>query len=325
MKEAPAFPAFDESIIQRVAFVQQQLENGHQVIDRSDIKEFFSSTIKQPIQVIDYSPENYEGTIVFNLPMGNGLNDNMLFWLNSIALTMNNQRLISFANPAEPGQKSGIYKRSTIFKIFNQQPELAVLSQIDYLRKKQIKQINLVGYSLGAEISILMSLVANNLNSIIDRLIVIEPVGVSKRNIFQLALDFIKAGQQIEPYLEQANSTLYLEKFQQASRQGYGEIGYILGILRLSNIILSHEMSLGNLEVKLQKSLDKNPNMKVAATWGDDSEICYHNSMVEIMNDLQNKHPSRIQKNIIEKGKHALGDNIFLLNAIIFKSWLDTA
>lgn len=62
MKEAPAFPAFDESIIQRVAFVQQQLENGHQVINRSDIKEFFSSTIKQPIQVIDYSPENYEGT-----------------------------------------------------------------------------------------------------------------------------------------------------------------------------------------------------------------------------------------------------------------------
>jgi len=308
---------FDPQTIDFVDSVYATINHDNYKPNHLEIINFPTEVNKKPVQIIDYQPKDYLETTVFNLPMGNGFNPNMLFWVDVLKHTLIDQRIVVFSNPAEPKQPYGNYKVSALKKILSGDKTPLIRAQIDYLKQQKINEINQIGYSLGTEKSLVLSYFAHDYDLKINHSMIVEPVSVLTRNLINLAQDFILSGKDLKKYIEQADSEKYLEKFNQASKEGFGDIGYVLGILRLSNLVIAKILGEGNFENLLMSSLNTQSEMTANIVWGQKSLICQHNHILEITNTLAAKFPQRIKTMVLKNESHALADNIFLFSAII--------
>jgi hypothetical protein len=316
-KTLQEFQVFDRHTIDFVNSIYEIINHNNYRSNHSEIINFPTEVNKKPIQIIDYKPRDYSETTIFNLPMGNGFNSNMLFWIDVLKHTLTDQRIIVFSNPAEPKQSNGNYKVSALKKILNGDKTPLIKPQIEYLKQQKINEINQIGYSLGTEKSLVLSYFAQNYDLKINHSMIVEPVSVLKRNLVNLAQDFIRSGKELKKYIEQAESKKYLEKFNQASKEGFGNTGYVLGILRLSNLVMAKILAEGNFENLLISSLNTQSEMTANIIWGQKSLICQHNHISEITKRVATKFPTRIKTMILKDEGHALADNIFLFSAII--------
>lgn len=314
---------FNESVLDEVSEVADHLRNIE--LDNLSsilppVKKVTWREDKHPISLVDIQPKDYKDVLVYHLPMGNDLNDNMRFFVMTLQLLLPDYRIIASGNLAEPGQNSAKLTLNDIGRIY--QGNLRPLAEptLTYLSSQGITSSIQIGYSFGSEKAVTIADYAYYYDQQISRLVVLEPVTVAKRTFLRLIQDFKSSEELMEHYIKASDCMAYDLAREQTTIMGKGPLGYIAGLARLGNLAIESQLKKDSLNNRLGLALVNNKNLKLRGGWGSDSLLSINDILVKIFDDLEMSHNNSIERIILPGHTHAMSEDIFLLSTLIMQS-----
>ncbi|HET8992051.1 MAG TPA: hypothetical protein VFN31_03405 [Candidatus Saccharimonadales bacterium] len=314
---------FDEDVLHIVSDVAEAQRNSdwQTIAGKLPEPQIFIPENGNPIQVLDISPKDYETTQVYNLPMGCGLDASMTMRVATLASTQPTKRVIAIGNPGGPGANYGSLSREDRQALSKGNMRPVIEPMFQYLNSQKLSEAVQVGYSYGADKAAAAAFYAANYDQVVPKAIFMEPASVVPRSIVDLGLAFKASADGLDEYIEATASPAYLEARKLAEKSGHGFAGYAGGLMRLSNIAIAKSLCYPSFWPHVSGALDQNENMKADLVWGTKSTISPDKSMRHQLRQ-PNKfydHLQRVRTLVIEGGKHAMGDDIFLLSALVLQ------
>ena len=313
---------FDEDVLAVVAEVAERHRDKDWVDLARELPEpqIYRQAEGKPVTVVDFRPQEYDQTLVYHPSMGCSIDPNSLAIMQVIAKACPDKRLIAAGNPGSFGISTGKlrFRDLTMVATGNLQPTVEPIA--DYLEKTTDgEEVVHVGYSFGADkaaAAVAHQLQEGALNVVQG--IYAEPAAVVKRGIIQLARDFQASDKPLQDYVARANSQAYNEAREQAARESYGLPGYVLGLLRASNIAIGLALTRDGFGGRVAAGLESRPDMRVDIVSGSASEIARAVPLNKTVSDLQWQFGhDRVRHAVIKNGKHAMGNDLFLWAATI--------
>lgn len=242
---------------------------------------------KKPLEVLRFLPDvDYDehALDIYHLPMANNISPNMV--MRGIRLFGSNPTtpLLMVGNPGSPGSPTGKLTWAEMFQVFRNK-DLGPINRglLQLLEAQGVDKTRHLGYSYGADKAVAATRLSPEYGQTVTNGVLVEPAAVIKRNFAKLAMDFNKSGLLLEDYWQQTDSQAY-----QAIRQSENYIGlarYVLGLGRLSNLVIENTLIGDGFRQGLQDAIVAQPDIGLAIAWGAESEIGDDDSMLSITKD----------------------------------------
>ncbi len=318
-----AYYPFDEDVLQAVSDVaeHQRKLDWQSIAGKLPEPIIFSPENGNPVEILDIAPKDYDSQQVYHLPMGCGLDASMTMRVATLASAQPSKRIIAIANPGGPGAAFGSLSKEDRRSLSKGDMRPVVGPVFKYLNSQKLSEVVQVGYSYGADKAAAAAFYAPDYNQVVPKGIFMEPASVIPRSIIDLALAFNASADGLDDYIEATASPVYLEARKLAEKSGHGFAGYVMGLMRLSNIAIAKALCYPCFWTHLSGSLEQNKDMKADLVWGSDSTISPDKS-IRYQFKKPNKfydHLERVRTLVIEDGKHAMGDDIYLLSAMVLQ------
>ncbi len=274
-----------------------------------------------PIKLIDIIPVEAESTMIYHLPMGNSVDENMQARLMALSTALPNTRIIASSNPAHPRVKGGKLPKSDRDRVSKGIFRDTIEPILFYAHNQKIDTADQVGYSYGADKAVSTASLANSFDIQTPNLIPIEPASVLPRSLGKLGCDFLSSNSELKRYVKASEMPAYDDARKIASRKQGGLIGYTIGLLRLSNVAISKGIASGKFEQNLTSVIRRYPETNSTLIWGTESELSINGIMKALSSRLDKTFgDQRFQSMPIEGGHHAMGDDIFLHTALVHQA-----
>ncbi len=317
------YPRFDERIIDRVAEVAyRQRGTSWEKIRRGlpDTKVF--STGNFAIELMDIiSANGYDETWVYHCPMGNPLTDRMQLRIATLAAAQPDKRIVGIGNPSGPRQGVGKLPSSTLHAVWSGDLRPTIDPAMRYLSAQNIDKATHIGFSYGAEKAAAAAQYADRYDQAVPHGLFMEPVALKERGLLELGRDFNSTATALDGYVNAAANPAGVEASERAAEKSRGMFGYILGLLRLSNIAIAHALTEDGFESRATEALVKQEQMKTHLVWGTESELALHALMTKVTKRLTDRFGlDRVSSMKMEGQKHAMGDDLFLHTTIVLQS-----
>lgn len=316
------YPGFEEYVVERVAEVAERQRNctWEQIGSELPENKIFS-TGRSSIELIDIEPkDDYDETWVYHLPMGNPLADHMQLRIATLAVAEPNKRIIGVGNPSGPRQGVGTLSIKSLRPVWKGDLRPTVDPVLRYLSTQNITEATHIGFSYGAEKAAAAAQYADRYDQSVPRGLFMEPVALKKRGLLELARDFNSTAAAFDGYVNAAASPAVAQAGQRAAEKSHGMTGYMLGLLRVSNIAIAHALTKEGFEERVSEGLTKQEQLEAHLVWGSESELAIHSIMVNLANRLKDRFGNRVSVMELEGQKHAMGDDIFLHTAMVLQA-----
>ena len=316
------YPDFDEYVVNRVAEVAQQQRSsswGKMKSALPDNKVFIAGD--SAIELMDIVPNEYDETWVYHLPMGNPLADHMQLRVATLAAARPDKRIIAIGNPSGPKQGIGKLPLSSIHTVWRDNLRPAIDPALRYLYSQHIDEATHIGFSYGAEKAAAATRYANLYDQSVPHGLFMEPVALKRRSMLGLLRDFNRTAAAAGIYINSAASPAAVEANQCAAEKSHGMTGYVLGLLRLSNLAIAHALTNDGFEERVDNALANQAHMEAHLVWGSESELAIPGLMVNLTKRLQAKFaPGRVSAMELTGQKHAMGEDVFLHTAMVLQN-----
>lgn len=279
-----------------------------------------SALSSKAIEVIDFIPDDYLGAQMHHLPMGNTLDKNMLMRLATLSAVQPDMRIIGVGNPGSPGRGHGKLSTQQSLQVWSGDTRPLVDLPLRYLKAQGIEEVEHFGYSYGADKAAGAAKYSSQYDQRVTRGIFMEPAAVRMRGIIELSVAFNSTAAALDGYVQAANCGAYDEARKQAAKQSFGLTGYSLGLLRPTNIAISHVLSQDGFENRVSEALDSQDTMTTSIVWGTESELAIDETMQAISGSLAMRFEDRVKALPIQGQRHAMGDDIYLLAALMLQA-----
>lgn len=277
-----------------------------------DVKIYYPDHGK-PIQVLDIIPNDYDGTIVYHESMGTSIDENSIMHVTPLSLALPTKRIIAVGNSGRPGQGYGKLSSRDAFSVLSGNLRPVVDPTLEYLASQGVEHVAHVGYSYGSEKSVAATLFSENYGLSSPFTISIDPPAVENRGMLALAKAFSRSGESMQSYVEASGSKALIE----ARQISGGLFGIAAGLIRLSNLAISHVIAFEGFEARSKLMLINSPELAFNVQWGSESEITIDGLMFGIRNRLVKDFGDRVSSARYEGQKHAMCDDIYFHAATI--------
>ncbi len=291
---------------------------GCEIKKMSGQTQHYPPTQGNPIEVFDIMPKDPDQTVIYHLPMGNGVDPNMQTRLLTLAKVLPNTRIIAAGNPSVPASDSGILDRRDRQDVRTGNFEPAVSPVLEYSAKSGAEKVIQVGFSYGADKGIVATRVSEAYDLLTTNAILMEPASIRKRGRVALALAFMSTEKHLQEYVDQTDWAGYEDARELAAEQSGNLAGYVLGLLRASNIAIGSGIAKGRFENFAVRAALSNPELALDVIWGTESELSTDTAMRESAVFINGMVPdAKVRFTPIEGQYHAMGDDVFLHAALV--------
>jgi pimeloyl-ACP methyl ester carboxylesterase len=318
-----AYYPFDTSIVEDVADVAE----AHRRSNWDDVQKMlpepdtFIPASGHAIEVLDIiPPAGYDNTYVYHLPMGNGLDANMVTRMAVLSDVLPAARIIAVGNPTGPGKPTGKIPVGELPTVWQGDLYAAVKPTLEYIDTQGLGEVSHVGYSYGADRAAAAAHRSGAHDQRVLHGIFMEPAAVQKRSLLGLGVAFNSSAAALPGYVQAVDSHTYDRAREHASQTGHGLTGYTLGLMRLSNLAIAHALTRDTFPESVRGALNVQVDMHASVIWGTDSEVAPHQAMQGIVDQLQESSPGHVHPLVMEGQRHAMGDDIFLHAALVAQS-----
>lgn len=284
----------------------------------SEVK--YSDTSGNPQHILDIRPREIESTILYHLPMANGIDPNMMTRLFVLAGALPNTQIITAANPASLGKNAGRLGHLGRREVSQGHFGATVRPTLEYARSRGVSEASQVGFSYGADKALAAAAIAQYERYSIKahQLVAMEPASIVRRSILKLGGDFGSSAEHLDEYVDHTNMTAYDDAREQADKENHGMSGLLAGIIgRKSNRAIARGIARGNFDARIRQAMEANPDLRVAIIWGSESELATDGAMRHYTEMLRNRFGKRVTPTRIEGQYHAMGDELFFHAAMV--------
>lgn len=305
---------FDPGILERVGEVADRSADLSypDFLDANNIPKVtrFKPKNGKKIQVIDFiPPDGYDNVVVYHEAMATPLTPNAIMHVAAIALAAPDTRVIGVGNPGKPGQGYGKVKLSELPELWDGKLRPVVDPILQYLNVQKVKEAAHTGYSYGVDRVAATAQHATAYDHKVTKGIFMDPASVVDRGMWKLGKAYYSTEEHLDHYVQSTGSRPYLE----SRKIGGGLVGYGLGLLRPTNLAVTHVLGQNGFGARLDSALVLQPEMDAHAIWGTESELAINGVMTELSSRMQQKYGSARYKSTALPGqKHAMCDDIFL-------------
>jgi pimeloyl-ACP methyl ester carboxylesterase len=314
---------FDTDVLERVSEVAEQQRSSTWTALQGRLPEIrtFTADGAKAIEVLDITPNDYDETQVYHLPMGNALDESMSTRVATLAAAQPNTRVIGVSNPGSPGQNKGKLKLHDLAEVWKGELRPAIEPTLQYLSKQGLEAVTHIGFSYGADRAAASAHYAEKYDQQVPQGVFMEPASIKNRSVIELAKEFNSTAAALDGYIKATDSEPYFEARKLAEKRGNGLIGYVLGLSRLSNLAIAHSLTTDDFWWNIDIALTDQTDMKADIIWGSDSELASNDVMTKMTGEFTQVYGSeRVRATVIEGQKHAMGDDIFLHTAMVLQS-----
>lgn len=263
---------------------------------------------------VDYAHDDVR---IYFTPMATPIDENIAMRCMRMFATMPNKPLYVFGAPAGIGNNANLLLRQDVVPVWDGNFSLVNRDILRFLDSQKVNDFDIMGYSFGAERAIALTETAFAGEFEVNHLAISEPVSVTKRSLLTLLRDFISAGAKLQKYVDDSESMALIEA---RKNSDIGMARYFGGLLRASNIAITHAISMGRFEERMTKAL-KMSEANATVIWGGKSELVDDEATGRAVNILQETFgDQRVRPLRIPNMHHAGGDDIDLHAAMMLQS-----
>lgn len=318
-----SYGPLDEGIVGRVAIVatMQRGQSWEEIARTLPDAQYYTSPFGRTIEYVDISPDDYDETIVWHAPMATSLDPAARFQIATLAAAAPTKRFIAVGNPAQIGHGQGALPFRDLQRVWAGDLRPAIEPTMLYLASQNIKEAAHVGFSCGADLAATAAKHAATYGQQVSRGAFMEPTSVANRTLPRLAADFLSAGATMATYAAAADCEALNDVRRTTDELTHGQLGFALGLLRLSNLAIAHALSLNGFEERVETGLRTqtgNGNAMIARiAWGTASELATHERVLGIVDNLRNTFDSdRVEAIQLAGLHHALFQDMYLTTAL---------
>lgn len=323
-----AFYPFDDYVLARIEQVARGQENisWPNYARRLDLPspKIFCPKNAKPIEILDIKPKDTADTLVYHLPMGCLLDSNMMAHVSTLAQVQFDKRIIAVSNPGQPFRGSGKLSLIDALRVYRGNLTPTVEPTLEYLDSERIESASHVGISYGADKAAAAAETAplQRFGQEVTGLVMVEPVSVATRGTTRI-IGLVKLGRIFQS--TSAYGDKYLEPVRKRSRAftsaeelKESELGYGLGLARLSNLAIAAALAQDGFEGRLERAMLISARMKAGLSWGTASEFDTYSEREHMAKRLQTKYgKGRVKTLPLKDQTHSMNLDIFLNAAII--------
>lgn len=274
-----------------------------------------------PIKIVDIVPTEIDTSLVYHLPMGNSIDQNMQARLLTLSAVLPNTRIIAAGNPAQPLTNSGRLTQQERNEVSRGRFRPTVDPILAYAHKEKIEQADQVGFSYGADKALAATLLTDYYDISTPKVVPMDPASVTPRTILQLGADFLATNKHLNDYVEATEFPAYIDARKVTGRKTGWLAGYGLGLTRQSNIAIARGITVGKFETRLAETLRHNPETHATLVWGTESELAINGIMHALAGRISDSGQANQFTAMPVIGQyHAMGDDIFLHAALVHES-----
>lgn len=320
------FYSFDDDVLERVesAAAGQRGISFQEYVQKLRLPDLrrFRPRHGKPIEILDIKPNDYEETLSFHLPMGCRLDANMLMHAGTLAQVEKSKRIVAVSNPGQPLSGSGKLSLPEARRVWGDDLLPTVSPTLEYLMSEGVEEAAHSGVSYGGDKAAAASEHSVDYGQKTSRVIVVEPVSIVKRGITRIQGAF-KMGQLFQSTLEHYDECIEPVRrtstaFVGAEKQKGSEIGYGLGLLRMSNLAVAGALGQDGFEGRIERAMHLNKDMRTGIAWGTASEFDKDDERAAIVRRLKARFTNRRVEGLPLDGQtHAMNLDIFLNAALI--------
>lgn len=317
-----AYYPFDESVLETVSTVASiHRETTWQgVYSKLPDPHIFSPKDGKPVEVLDIAPmRGYDQTYVYHLPMGNGIDPNIMTRLAVLSKVLPTTRIIAAGNPTHPFKSTGRIAARDLLPVWRGNLRGAIGPTLEYVADQGIGEVSHIGYSYGADKAAGAAQYSGAYDQRVRCGVFMEPAGIAARGLVGMTKAFGASAAALPGYVAAANSPALNEARQLAEQESHGQLGFA-GLLRASNLAIAHMLGNDGFTSRVTDALNIQAEMSAVVVWGTESEIALHNTMQQHSLELLRQFPDRVGGIVLEGQKHAMGDDIFLHAALVAQS-----
>ncbi len=324
-----AYGNFSTAVVDRVCEVTEQQQSmtyeeflaEYNVPDKPETVCFDG---QKPIQVLDFIPAkgtdcDEKEARVARLAIEGSVDDlNQVYQMASIFAFDPTTRLIAIGGPGALGHGAGKVSRSDAGEVWNGKLKPIVEPSLRYLARERIERVKNFGFSSGASTTLVASAEADDHEVIETR--VIEPVDNVFRGpkwvaVASLAIDLAKTFGPLEGYVEASGVPAFIEARDESPIMP----SMALGLLRLTNLAMAGALAGDFFDKRARNALGNQPDSRLVAIWGTDSELAWDSNMIKTMSALMREpgFKDRVFSLRMEKGKHNMVNDLALQVAAV--------
>lgn len=275
-------------------------------------------------RVLEYAtltpPGDYDETkcrLLFT-PMGIGVDESMMMRAMRLFDAQPDERLMVVGSPAAIGNKTNLLRIGDLPAVAAGNLSVAVEPALHYLHKRRVTTIDTLGYSYGADAAAAAAGEAARFALEVRHGVWAETASATSRSVGRLALDFVRSGDELDNYVNAADS-MPLREARDLADTGFPRwIGGM--VLRGSNLAIARGLARGGFAHRARTAYDTQPGLHTAIAWGTASELTDSGRMEQIVSHLQTLYDTERTKALPLTGMHhAGGDDIDLHAAIMLQ------
>ena len=223
------------------------------------------------------------------------------------------KQLIVAGNPGIPGRGHGRVSLTNARRIAHGNLAPVVDPLLAYLKREGIATIQQLGGSFGAARVNAAGARASEHGIEVTQSVLVEPVDIIARSIYEIGRDFAACEPALAPAIERAESTALSEAH---SMVHVGKKRFVLGLLRPTNIAIVSALAMPRFEPRTADALNRQPGARIAAFWGEASEIAPSEEARLAAKSLQKIYGNRFLYRFVRGMKHADPNDINLQTAL---------
>lgn len=326
------YGAFDDDIVASVADVaaEQNRHGFRELADRYGMADgpqrtqpLMNSHSNHTMEYLRFEPaQDYDETKarILYAPMAIPVDENMTMRALRLFAADPSEQLFVIGSPAHVGNHANRPPITSLPRIAKGDFTPQALPLLAHFRHElpHIDTVDALGYSYGADVAAAFGALAVNREYDVQvaRGVWAEPASLTRRPVKQLLDDFMRSGEQLDAYVQAADSRP-LDEARELADSGLAR--YIGGLSRLSNLAIVKALAHNGFARRAAESLSKNPDLRATLVWGTASEITDATVAERTAASLSSLYQNRVGGLAIEGMHHAGGDDIDLHAAIMLQ------
>jgi hypothetical protein len=246
----------------------------------------------KPIELLKFTPSGdyqREKVRLLQTPMGSSVNDFTIWEAATLFSADPSEQLWVVGGPSSPRQNIGRLTLDELVKVsltHNLRPTID--TSLHYLRDKEITVVDHLGYSAGSDKAATAIQYSDRYDLWVDKGVLIEPATVVKRSLFGLMKCFNSCGAQMQHYIDESESTPYIDRW--SKERFWQDMVYRAKLLRLSNIAIATALKHDGFGGRLDATLEAQPESIITVGWGTNSELTDNRSIERVVDEATEKY-----------------------------------
>lgn len=225
--------------------------------------------------------------------------------------------LVVVGNPAATGVQTNIPSRQSLGLLRHGGFSVLAEPSLRHLSAQNVRSIDVMGYSLGADIAAGAAQVAVRYDLVTRRAVWAEPVQLRRPGVIRLANQFFEAGKTLDSYVKQTESRPLFEARRLADT---GLARYIGGLLRPSNRAAIYALATSTFGDRAGNAMAQNPTLTAEMIRGSLSEVCDSTVARNTYYGLADRFHTSIGSTVMSGMHHAGCDDIDLHAAMMLQA-----